>query len=98
MIVVDFEGWQAFYDFLKGHHQHFGDASNPDHKLAPFINKVKLIDKGCSCGKNKRIQNCKIEYMSIGSVITPEIKDKIKLITQSDKVILYNDGSKFLEF
>jgi|OM-RGC.v1.038362812 hypothetical protein len=45
MIVVDFEGWQAFYDFLKGYHQHFGDASNPDHKLAPIINKVKLIDK-----------------------------------------------------
>ena len=96
MNIVEFQDWQSFFNFLKS----YDDQLAPDAKegLATFTKKVSLIDKGCSCGKKKRTQAVNIEYISIASVLTDEIKDNIKVITQSDKVIFYNEGVPFLEF
>ena len=88
--MKSFEGYLDFYNFLKDN-----DIHGKDTVFLPFLNACKNIGKGCSCAKQKRIDKAVSEYLSLGSRMSKEYADPIKLFFQVTSINFNHNGGTF---
>ena len=91
METKEFESYQEFFNYLSDNDLK-GDGS-----VSSFVKAVSVINKGCGCGKKARIKKAQLEYLALASNFTSDIKDKLKIDMQVQKIQFYHEEGLFLE-
>jgi len=91
MIKV-FNNWLEFYTVVKQHSNMFSSS------IRIFKSLGDNIYNGCSCKQEDRNERIKKFYKNLSTTLSYDDKNNLKLLTNSIKIQLVQDGVVFLEF
>ncbi len=91
MNIKILEGYVEFFNFLNDY-----ELQGLSPSFQPFLDAYSVINKGCGCGKAKRMADAENLYKDIVSItlqVDPDLVNEMKLKAQVGEIQMYWSGN-----